>query len=116
MAPRMEEGAGVAAPTPKVDPFCGSGGFAKVSESDSNTVQTLINIYQFISDVESELTSVSVWLDIQAANVAADTTMDESDREALTQAFELAIDGVNELLSVCDPAAGGVQVALERLV
>jgi hypothetical protein len=116
MERRMEEGVGVAAPTPKVDPFCGSGSIAKVSVSDSNTVQTLINIYQFISDVESELTSVSVWLDIQAANVAADTTMDEGDREALTQAFELAIDGVNELLSDCDPAAGGVQVALERLV
>lgn len=38
MVPRMEEGAGVAAPTPKVDPFCGCGGFAKVSESDSSTV------------------------------------------------------------------------------
>ena len=38
MVPRVEEGAGVAAPTPKVDPFCGSDGFAKVSESDSNIV------------------------------------------------------------------------------
>ena len=38
MATRMEEGAGVAAPTPKVDPFCGSDSFAKVSESDSNIV------------------------------------------------------------------------------
>jgi hypothetical protein len=34
----MRKGAGVAAPTPKLDPFCVTAGFAKVSGSDSSTV------------------------------------------------------------------------------
>lgn len=136
MAPRMEEGAGVAAPTPNVDPFCGSGGFAKAAESDSNTVHSdpvlsvlsaapneradymhkLSNMLDYLDEAYTELGIAWNELEDMGYLVAHAGNLSDSDREKLLSAIDNAVDAMASLCNGCyDDAPGAIQRVMELL-
>lgn len=130
MAPRMEKGAGVAAPTPNVDPFCGSGGFAKAAESDSNTVHSdpvlsvlsaapneradymrkLSNMLDYLDEIQPELGVMWNELEDMRYSVAHTDNLRDGDREKLLSAIDAATDATASLCNGCyDDAYGAIQ-------
>lgn len=76
------------------------------------TVSTLRNIHESIDSVVSALDSASVDLDIYSRNIAADTTLNESDRKMLAGVLEDTSVCLSGLVSACDPVAGQVEIAM----